>query len=165
MKLRKGVLNEWVYSITLGDASREGHGISETYHVRLFGSDVSPEKLQENFKKTVDLTGVNPFDFCGESNSNIMPEGDWDKLIQAGLDVSDLGFNPLHPKFGISGGYFQYEEYSFLNLIMWYITQRTRITWNEVSYDELFSGIGSLIDTDYKSNATHAAPGYGLFDL
>lgn len=63
------------------------------------------------------------------------------------------------------GGYFQYEEYSFLNLIMWYITQRTRITWNEVSYDELFSGIGSLIDTDYKSNATHAAPGYGLFDL
>lgn len=157
-------MQERVLQITLGDWSDDGHGRTAVHHVKLQGTAIDDAQLQENFQKIVERSGVNPFAFCQDYEQDLMPENEWQKILDAGLvPTTDLWFDMSTPHFGILDGEYRGESFPFLGLIMWYVTHDTDITWSVVQYDTLFGGSRPIVDTSAGDAGKSGLTAYGLF--
>lgn len=142
--------------VIIGDWSEDGHGKTDKHTVLLQGSDVSDDHLNKTFTNNVELTGVNPVELFNDYRQYHMSEDDWNKIV-------DAGFTP-DPKMEMVGvAYHAENQYyyanSFVELLLWYVTNNTDTTWEIITNPILFGDFDPVIN-DAKSKHL----GYGLFD-
>lgn len=158
-------MKQRVLQLTIGDWSDDIRNVTTTNHFEFTGSDVSNEALSSTFHQNIELTGVDPFEFCEHPESDSMWIDDWEKILEAGYESLDSNNAKLpkslqHPVFYADEVWDSDEgtAYSFAHLLLWYLTNGTDTVWRAVEYEELFAGHNRII-----KDMKQGLPGYGLF--
>ena len=76
-----------IVNLQLGDYCADGHGIHRDFHINVPDA-YSIDNLRENFKKTVELTGVNPKKFAAEYQDSTAPRDQLQTLVDAGFSFT-----------------------------------------------------------------------------
>lgn len=155
---------ERIVKIVGGDWSNDGHCITETHLVKIFGADpdISDEALQKNYTANVARAGFGLDEILNRFEVSHITSEQYDKLVECGWD-------PEHDEsYGLE---FYCEdradgaELSGIGLIMWYALYGGGITeWEIVpdNYPILVGGSNSILKPKNK-NYDFVSFGYGLF--
>lgn len=139
-------MEQRIINLELGRIHDRNHQIL----LKLTGTDVSDEKLNETFHHNIERCGVDPRELFTEWYEHYIRLDTWEKLQAAGFvptgDMDTLEYALHHPVFVVNQTFHDsIAEESFPKLLLWYLTYGTDTSYEVVKAKNVFEGFVPIV--------------------